>query len=61
MFKESRVDSNRWLCFPVRLTTGADRDRVIADAVGKLLSIAETLNHNFPRTGDSESGDPEAE
>lgn len=37
-----------WLCIPIRLTAGVERDRVIDDAVREVRSIAERLLKTFP-------------
>ena len=39
---------NGQLFIPIRLTTGADRDRVIDDAVQQMCSIADRLREAFP-------------
>ena len=41
-------EHNAWLCLPVRLTTGAERDRVIDDAVRQMRSIADKFQEAFP-------------
>lgn len=37
-----------WLCIPIRLTAGVERDRVIDDAVQQVRSIAERLLKALP-------------
>ena len=41
-------ESSGWLYLPIRLTTGAERERVVDDAVRQLRSIAEKLRTEFP-------------
>ena len=41
-------EGDGWLYIPIRLTTGAERDRVIDDAVGQMRSIADRLLEAFP-------------
>ena len=41
-------ENNGRLFIPIRLTTGADRDRVINDAVRQMGSIANRLQEAFP-------------
>ena len=37
-----------WLCIPIPLTAGVERDRVIDDAVQEVRRIAEKLLEEFP-------------
>ena len=41
-------EANGWLYLPIRLTTGAERDRVVDDAVLRMRSIADRLREEFP-------------
>ncbi len=41
-------EKNDWLCIPIRLTAGVERDRVIDDAVRQVCSIAEQLLKAYP-------------
>ena len=47
LFDDAHEDNGR-LFIPIRLTTGADRDRVIDDAVQTMCSIADRLRQAFP-------------
>ncbi len=41
-------EENDWLYLPIRLTTGAERDRVVDDAARQMRSIADKLQEEFP-------------
>ncbi len=45
---EGTQEVNGWLCIPIRLTTGAERDRVIDGTVRQIRSIAERFLKEFP-------------
>ena len=45
---DDAYESNGQLLIPIRLTTGADRDRVIDDAVQQMRNIADRLQEAFP-------------
>ena len=48
---EEAVDSyydDGWVCIPIRLKTGVERDRVIDAIVGQIRSIGDRLNRAFP-------------
>ena len=47
LFDEAQAN-NATLYIPIRLTTGAERDRVIDDAVRQMRSIADRLLEAFP-------------
>ena len=47
LFNDARAVKGQ-LYIPIRLTTGADRDRVIDDAVRQMHSIADRLREEFP-------------
>jgi len=41
-------EKDGWLCIPIRLTAGVERDRVIDDAVQQVRRIADDLREAFP-------------
>ena len=50
---EEAVDSyydDGWVCIPIRLKTGVERDRVIDAIVEQIRSIGDRLNRAFPDT-----------
>ena len=47
VFRQAEASGN-WLCLPIHLTTGVDRDRVVRDAVCQLRRIGQQLVDNFP-------------
>ena len=47
LFDEAQ-EADGWLYIPIRLKTGAERDRVVDDAVRQMRAIADTLLKEFP-------------
>ena len=47
VFRQAQANGN-WLCLPIHLNTGVDRDRVVQDAVCQLRCIGQQLVENFP-------------
>ena len=41
-------DDDGWVCIPIRLKTGVERDRVIDSIVEQIRSIGDRLNRAFP-------------
>lgn len=48
LFKDAEK-ADDWLCIPIRLTTGVDRDRVIDDAVRQMRRVHDRLREAFPK------------
>ena len=47
LFEEAQEEDG-WLYIPIRLTTGAERERVLDDAVRQMRSVADRLLKEFP-------------